>query len=215
MYAALATAWNLLGGFSGYLSLGHVAFFGIGAYAIGDPRSQHIGRRRRATSRSSSCRSSGSASRCVAVPIGWVALRTRAATFAIVTLTLLFVVQQLAFNLHALTGGSQGLALPLPAVPARDLRAAVLPARCSRSSRVACSLCWYVRGSQARADAARDPRRRGPRARARRRRPRRKVIALRRQRRAHGDGRRRLGLLHRLHLPAVRGRPADHDRRWC
>ena len=33
MYAALATAWNILGGFSGYLSLGHAAFFGIGAYA--------------------------------------------------------------------------------------------------------------------------------------------------------------------------------------
>ena len=33
MYAALATAWNLIGGFSGYLSLGHVAFFGLGAYA--------------------------------------------------------------------------------------------------------------------------------------------------------------------------------------
>ena len=33
MYAALATAWNLIGGFSGYLSLGHVAFFGVGAYA--------------------------------------------------------------------------------------------------------------------------------------------------------------------------------------
>ena len=35
MYAGLASSWNLLGGFSGYLSLGHAAFFGIGAYAIG------------------------------------------------------------------------------------------------------------------------------------------------------------------------------------
>src|SRR5207249_608268 len=34
MYAGLATAWNLLGGFVGYLSLGNAAFFGIGAYAI-------------------------------------------------------------------------------------------------------------------------------------------------------------------------------------
>ena len=33
-------------------------------------------------------------------------------TFAIVTLTLLFVVQQLAFNLHWLTNGSQGMAVP-------------------------------------------------------------------------------------------------------
>ena len=35
MYAAIATSWNLLGGYTGYLSLGHAAFFGIGAYAIG------------------------------------------------------------------------------------------------------------------------------------------------------------------------------------
>ena len=33
MYAALATSWNLLGGFSGYLSLGIASFFGLGAYA--------------------------------------------------------------------------------------------------------------------------------------------------------------------------------------
>ncbi len=53
----------------------------------------------------------------VAVPVGWVALRTRAATFAIVTITLLFVVQQLAFNLRSLTGGSQGITLPQPSFP--------------------------------------------------------------------------------------------------
>jgi branched-chain amino acid transport system permease protein len=35
MYAALASAWNLVGGYSGYISLGHAAFFGVGAYAIG------------------------------------------------------------------------------------------------------------------------------------------------------------------------------------
>ena len=34
MYAALATAWNLFAGYSGYISLGHVAFFGIGAYTV-------------------------------------------------------------------------------------------------------------------------------------------------------------------------------------
>src|SRR5439155_17847961 len=33
MYAGLAQAWNLLGGYSGYISLGHAAFFGLGAYA--------------------------------------------------------------------------------------------------------------------------------------------------------------------------------------
>jgi branched-chain amino acid transport system permease protein len=32
-YAYLATAWNILGGFTGQLSLGHSLFFGMGAYA--------------------------------------------------------------------------------------------------------------------------------------------------------------------------------------
>jgi branched-chain amino acid transport system permease protein len=41
-------------------------------------------------------------------------MRTRADVFAIVTITFLFVVQTLAFNLHSVTGGSQGLALPTP-----------------------------------------------------------------------------------------------------
>src|SRR5204863_363245 len=34
MYAGLATAWNLFSGFTGYISLGQAAFFGIGAYAL-------------------------------------------------------------------------------------------------------------------------------------------------------------------------------------
>jgi len=32
MYAVLASAWNLVGGYAGYPSLGHAAFFGLGAY---------------------------------------------------------------------------------------------------------------------------------------------------------------------------------------
>jgi branched-chain amino acid transport system permease protein len=115
MYAALASAWNIIGGYSGYISLGHAAFFGIGAYAIGIAFT-HV--------------SIGSGYRpfyalplvgvgvaLVAVPIGWVALRTRAATFAIVTITLLFVVQQLAYNLRSVTDGSQGIAMPQPSFP--------------------------------------------------------------------------------------------------
>jgi branched-chain amino acid transport system permease protein len=47
-------------------------------------------------------------------PIALISMRTRADVFAIVTITFLFVVQTLAFNLHSLTGGSQGLALPTP-----------------------------------------------------------------------------------------------------
>jgi branched-chain amino acid transport system permease protein len=33
IYATLASAWNILGGFAGQASLGHAAYFGLGAYA--------------------------------------------------------------------------------------------------------------------------------------------------------------------------------------
>ena len=33
MWAGLAASWNIIGGYAGYISFGHVAFFGIGAYA--------------------------------------------------------------------------------------------------------------------------------------------------------------------------------------
>jgi branched-chain amino acid transport system permease protein len=33
-YAALAQSWNILGGYTGYLSLGHSSFVGIGYCAV-------------------------------------------------------------------------------------------------------------------------------------------------------------------------------------
>src|SRR5271166_4134823 len=32
IYGALSTAWNILGGYAGQLSLGHTVYYGIGAY---------------------------------------------------------------------------------------------------------------------------------------------------------------------------------------
>ena len=124
MYAALATSWNLLGGFSGYLSLGHAAFFGVGAYAEAIVFT-HIG--------------IGGGYRpfavvpliglgvaVAAIPVAIVFLRVRGATFAIVTISLLFIVQLLAFNLRSLTNGAQGMSMADPTVSGCDIRATVL-----------------------------------------------------------------------------------------
>ena len=35
MFAVMATAWNIIGGITGYAAFGNVAFFGIGAYTTG------------------------------------------------------------------------------------------------------------------------------------------------------------------------------------
>ncbi|HBE24935.1 MAG TPA: branched-chain amino acid ABC transporter permease, partial [Ktedonobacter sp.] len=34
MFAAAATGWNIFSGYTGYIALGHAAYFGLGAYAI-------------------------------------------------------------------------------------------------------------------------------------------------------------------------------------
>ncbi len=113
MYAALAQAWNLLGGYSGYISLGHVAFFGLGAYLEAILFS-HVSIGASGLRPFLVLPVIGLAAAAVSVPVGWVALRTRHMTFAIVTLTLLFLAQTLAFNLHGLTHGSQGISVPSP-----------------------------------------------------------------------------------------------------
>jgi branched-chain amino acid transport system permease protein len=145
MYAALASAWNIVGGYSGYISLGQAAFFGIGAYAIGIIFT-HI--------------SIGDGYRpfyvlplvgigvaIVSVPMGWIAYRTRAATFAIVTITLLFLGQQFAFNLRSVTGGSQGIAIPTPNFPVASYN---IPFYLAMLSVLALSMLvsWLVRRSK-------------------------------------------------------------------
>ena len=113
MYAGLAVAWNLLGGYSGYISLGHVAFFGLGAY-LEAILFNHVGIWSNGLAPFAALPAVGIVAALISVPIALVAFRTRQMTFAIVTLTLLFVVQTLAFNLHGITHGSQGISLPGP-----------------------------------------------------------------------------------------------------
>jgi branched-chain amino acid transport system permease protein len=115
MYAALATAWNLFSGYTGYITLGQAAFFGLGAYTLGIAFG-HFGIGS-GYNPFFALPLVGAGVAIASLPIAWVALRTRHMTFAIVTLTLLFVVQQLAFNLHGVTHGSSGLMLPAPSFP--------------------------------------------------------------------------------------------------
>jgi len=115
MYAALATAWNLFSGYTGYISLGQAAFFGLGAYALAITF-EHVGVGS-GYNPFYALPLVGAGIALASVPIAWIALRTRHMTFAIVTLTLLFITQQLAFNLRSLTKGSTGLMLPIPHFP--------------------------------------------------------------------------------------------------
>jgi branched-chain amino acid transport system permease protein len=144
MYAGLATSWNLFSGYTGYIALGQAAFFGLGAYTLGITFN-HV-------SIGSGYRPFyvlpliGLAVAVVSLPLAWIALRTRAMTFAIVTLMLLFIVQQLAFNLRSLTHGSQGIAIPQPSFASNFDR----PYYFGMLGVLALAMlvCWYIRGSK-------------------------------------------------------------------
>src|SRR6202043_1895866 len=108
----LATAWNIMGGYTGYISLGHAAFFGFGAFSLGLLLNQlHIAP---GYGPFVLVPVAGLLAALLAVVVGWFALRTRAATFVIVTIAFMFMLQLLAENLVGLTGGGAGLAFPNP-----------------------------------------------------------------------------------------------------
>lgn len=112
IYAIMATGWNILGGYTGYISLGHAAFFGIGAYSLA-LISQHI----TVTTGYEPfflLPVAGLIGAAFAVPLGIITLRTRRHVFVVLTIAMLFIGQLLAINLRDLTGGSTGASLPTP-----------------------------------------------------------------------------------------------------
>ncbi len=112
MYVGLASAWNIMGGYTGYISLGHAGFFGFGAYALGLSVA-HLGIGP-GYAPFLLVPLAGLLTGLFALPVGWVALRTRAATFVIVTIAMMFMLQLAAMNLIGLTGGTGGLSFPVP-----------------------------------------------------------------------------------------------------
>ena len=111
-YAAMSVGWNIIGGFTGYISLANLGFFGMGSY-IGGLMLLHFGWPILLTAPLV-----GLICSVMAAGLGWVALRVRGPSFVIVTLAFTFIVQMLALNLRGLTGGSVGLYLPLLNLPA-------------------------------------------------------------------------------------------------
>jgi branched-chain amino acid transport system permease protein len=106
-YVVLATAWNILGGYCGYVNFGSAAFFALGAYStvaiyklvteyefyrMPMPLLILVG---------------GVVSGLVGLGMGYLTLRLRGAFFAIATLALAVVLQTLVVNWD-FVGGSRG-----------------------------------------------------------------------------------------------------------
>ena len=106
LFAALSTAWNIVGGFAGQLSLGHAVFYGIGAYTamllmINFEISPWIG-----------MIVGGLISVVVAVIISYPAFRLRGPFFALATIAVLEVIRLMAIHQAGITGGAAGIAPP-------------------------------------------------------------------------------------------------------
>jgi branched-chain amino acid transport system permease protein len=112
LYVAASSAWNMFSGYSGYMALGQAVFFGSGAYCLADVASHwnlHGG-----VGIFALVPVAGVFAALVAVPVGWISLRTRRHTFVVITIAFFFIFQLLAYNLTGLTNGSAGMALPIP-----------------------------------------------------------------------------------------------------
>jgi ABC-type branched-subunit amino acid transport system ATPase component/ABC-type branched-subunit amino acid transport system permease subunit len=103
-----ASGWNIMGGYAGYISLGNSVFIGLGAYTTG------ILAVRAHLSPFAGCLAGGLVCALAAAVLSLVTRRTRGMYFVIVTFAALQLLGIVATTWSGLTGGSQGLALPLP-----------------------------------------------------------------------------------------------------
>src|SRR5271167_3676200 len=106
-FIVLATAWNILGGYTGYVNFGTAAFFALGAYStvffhkfypLPIPVLVVLG---------------AAVSGLVGLGMGYLTLRLRGAFFAIATLALAVVLQTLIVNWD-FVGGSRGAYIVRP-----------------------------------------------------------------------------------------------------
>ena len=105
-WGTLAAAWNLLGGFAGQISLGHAAFFGIGAYTstilyLNFGLSPWIG-----------MFAGAGVSIVVALIVGLPCFRLTSHFFALATIAFAEVLRLLASFWRDLTNGGVGLLIP-------------------------------------------------------------------------------------------------------
>ncbi|HWM41467.1 MAG TPA: branched-chain amino acid ABC transporter permease [Burkholderiales bacterium] len=110
-FVVLSTAWNILGGYAGYVNFGTGAFFGLGSYsavvlfkALGAPLAVQI-------------LAAALVGGALGFGVGIMTLRLRGIFFAIATVAILFIMETLMVNWRYV-GGATGLQLLRPDVMA-------------------------------------------------------------------------------------------------
>src|SRR5262249_47194807 len=107
-YVVLATAWNILGGYTGYVNFGTPAFFALGAYtATFLMRAYHA-------PFPVQLLAGGLIAGLLGLGIGYLTLRLKGVFFSIATLALTVVLQTLIINWE-FVGGAKGMSIIRPA----------------------------------------------------------------------------------------------------
>src|SRR5919106_283377 len=115
MWIAMSSSWNIIGGFAGYISLGHGVFFAVGGYSAGLALA-HWG-----ISPFWFLPLAGLSAMVVGFLAGLITLRTRGPAFIVATIAMLFLFL-LWFDNWEFIGESSGLDLPLFQFPIRFLK---------------------------------------------------------------------------------------------
>lgn len=108
MFVVLATAWNILGGYAGYVNFGTPAFFGLGAYTAA------VLYKAAALPLALQIAAAATMSGLLGLAAGLLTLRLRGIFFAIATIALVVIMETVFINWRY-AGGASGLQLLRPA----------------------------------------------------------------------------------------------------
>src|SRR6201996_5678824 len=106
LFAFIGTAWNLMGGYAKQLSLGHAAYFGLGAYTstilqINYDISPWIG-----------MIAGGVVAMLASLPIGWLCFRLRGPYFTIATIATAQALMLIFLKFRDFAWGAEGTTIP-------------------------------------------------------------------------------------------------------
>lgn len=139
-YALVALSLNILIGYAGQVSLGHAAFFGVGAFTAGYTQTVM------ALPWLAGLVVAAFTGAMAALVLGGIALRVRGLYLALVTIAYGLFAQEVIFNIRALTGGGAGLPSPRPGFAAGDTAYAYV---CLAALALALVFDWRLAGSRA------------------------------------------------------------------
>jgi len=106
LFSFIGTAWNLMGGYAKQLSLGHAAYFGLGAYTstilqINHDVSPWIG-----------MVAGGVVAMLASLPIGWLCFRLRGPYFTIATIATAQALMLIFLKFRDFAWGAEGTTIP-------------------------------------------------------------------------------------------------------